>query len=283
MSFEYYLKRKNLSSSSIRSYCNEAGLFQKWMNQRGITADELGYGDIMDYIRYCKNRGNCHNTICAKIHVVKRWMDYRYIRPNPCKGWHIKRRNKFLPSPLLTAVEINRIYHRFPAGDDALICHKVIVGLMCYQALDRGDILNLRSRDVHLPGATIHLRAIGKKAPRSIRIPDAQKPVLTKYLEASRTRILAGRPDTADLIVKPGGIDRLGMMTKLYDRLRCMYPDYISPKQLRASVIVNWLKDHNLREVQYMAGHRYVSSTERYLEGRMEDLQKRLDDLHPLR
>ena len=40
---------------------------------------------------------------------------------------------------------------------------------------------------------------------------------------------------------------------------------------------------YNLREVQYMAGYRFVSSTERYRMDNLEDLQKELEKYHPLR
>jgi integrase/recombinase XerD len=53
--------------------------------------------------------------------------------------------------------------------------------------------------------------------------------------------------------------------------------------QIRASTITNWLKHYNLREVQYMAGHKYVSSTERYRMDTLEDLQKELEKYHPLK
>ena len=42
--------------------------------------------------------------------------------------------------------------------------------------------------------------------------------------------------------------------------------------QLRQSVITEWLKEKGLRQVQYMAGHRYVSNTERYLTTNLQDL-----------
>jgi len=48
-----------------------------------------------------------------------------------------------------------------------------------------------------------------------------------------------------------------------------------------ASVIINWLKHYNLREVQYMASHRYVSSTERCRTDNLEDLQKELEKYYP--
>jgi integrase/recombinase XerD len=37
-------------------------------------------------------------------------------------------------------------------------------------------------------------------------------------------------------------------------------------------VITNWLKSYNIREVQYMAENRYISSTERYLQDDFENL-----------
>ncbi|WP_235208378.1 integrase [Saccharicrinis fermentans] len=53
--------------------------------------------------------------------------------------------------------------------------------------------------------------------------------------------------------------------------------------QIRALVITNWLQHYNLREVQYMAGHKYVSSTEKYRMDNLEDLQKELEKYHPLK
>jgi integrase/recombinase XerD len=53
-------------------------------------------------------------------------------------------------------------------------------------------------------------------------------------------------------------------------------------QQIRASVITKWLKSHNLREVQYLAGHRYISSTESYLQNDMEELIEEINQYHPL-
>ena len=53
-------------------------------------------------------------------------------------------------------------------------------------------------------------------------------------------------------------------------------------KQIRASVITGWLKVYNLREVQYFAGHRYVSSTESYLINDLEDLKEDINKYHPM-
>jgi len=59
-------------------------------------------------------------------------------------------------------------------------------------------------------------------------------------------------------------------------------PELLHPKQIRASVITHWLKNHNLRQVQYMAGHKHVSSTERYQLNNLDNLHSKLEKFHPL-
>ncbi|MEQ9403212.1 MAG: hypothetical protein RIM99_06495 [Cyclobacteriaceae bacterium] len=71
-------------------------------------------------------------------------------------------------------------------------------------------------------------------------------------------------------------------MHQVIATLKSIDPGVQSTHQLRTSVMVNWLKSHNLREVQYMAGHRYVSSTETYLVNDMEGLIEEVNQFHPL-
>ena len=60
-------------------------------------------------------------------------------------------------------------------------------------------------------------------------------------------------------------------------------------KQIQASAITKWLNTpastpgwHKLREVQYLAGHHYISSTESYLQNDMEELIEEINLYHPL-
>ncbi|MCP4311758.1 MAG: integrase [Bacteroidetes bacterium] len=54
-------------------------------------------------------------------------------------------------------------------------------------------------------------------------------------------------------------------------------PELQYPKQIRTSVITHWLKEQNLRQMQYMAGHKHVSSTERYQLSKLAGLQSKLE------
>ena len=61
-----------------------------------------------------------------------------------------------------------------------------------------------------------------------------------------------------------GGDSLDSCMSRLMYWVRKKNKLVVNAKQLRASVIVKWLKMYNLRKVQYLAGHRYISSTELY-------------------
>jgi integrase/recombinase XerD len=68
----------------------------------------------------------------------------------------------------------------------------------------------------------------------------------------------------------------------LFIQLRNILPKFEDFTQIRASVITNWIKVHGLRKAQYLAGHRYISSTENYLANDFESLQNDLENFHPL-
>ncbi len=84
---------------------------------------------------------------------------------------------------------------------------------------------------------------------------------------------------TKDTISKRNTGNRIKHMIS---QARKLNPRILSAVQIRSSVITHWFKDHHLREVQYMAGHKYVSSTERYQVLHSDDLQSELQKHHPM-
>ncbi len=60
-------------------------------------------------------------------------------------------------------------------------------------------------------------------------------------------------------------------------KIKQQYPKLKGTEQLRQSVISIWVQQHGLRKAQYMAGHKYVSSTERYNVDKFAELKTELD------
>jgi integrase/recombinase XerD len=122
---------------------------------------------------------------------------------------------------------------------------------------------------------------------------------LQEYISITRPEMLKGqgvygtgrKPDSINkgkaqhqlFISMHGSDDMKNSFLHLLYGLRKLNPKLINAQQIRQSVITVWLKTKDLRTAQYMAGHRYVSSTERYQVNQLDDLQEALNIHHPLK
>src|ERR1700752_2522360 len=90
--------------------------------------------------------------------------------------------------------------------------------------------------------------------------------------------------ETHLLFTSYGSSERFSNMQSVMLRnIKRYMPQVKSTEQIRMSVIAEWVKKTNLREAQYLAGHRYVSSTELYQQTNMEDLKKDVKAFHPFK
>ena len=107
---------------------------------------------------------------------------------------------------------------------------------------------------------------------------------LHRYLEKERELLLAGNTAQELLITKKGSLEKGEGIQYLISTKQKLFPKRkLSPSTIRMSVITNWLKSGiNLRQVQYMAGHKKPSSTERYKQSDLDNLKSWIEKYHPL-
>ncbi len=70
-------------------------------------------------------------------------------------------------------------------------------------------------------------------------------------------------------------------MQRLSEKLRKTVYGFEALYQIRASVIHNWVKQYGLRKAQYLSGHRYISTTEKFIVKDLTVLQKEVDKYFP--
>ena len=87
---------------------------------------------------------------------------------------------------------------------------------------------------------------------------------------------------TLKIIHGMSGIKKMINRSRLKCGTRCE-PSLKKLPQIGTYEVANWLQHYILRKVQYMTGHKYVSSTERYRTDNLEDLQKEVENYHPLK
>jgi integrase/recombinase XerD len=107
---------------------------------------------------------------------------------------------------------------------------------------------------------------------------------LQEYMTETRPKLLELKNQPSEkLFVTIGTSQHIkDSMRELLRELKKEHQFLISFTQIRISAISQWVKEKNIREVQYMAGHASIYSTQRYIRANLDDLKDELSLFHPL-
>lgn len=105
-----------------------------------------------------------------------------------------------------------------------------------------------------------------------------------EYIHKFRNDFLAYKGIETDRMFMSKGSGRRidNALSRLLDQIRKEFPQVEDFIHLRTSAITHWEKEDGIIEAKVKAGHRYVSSTERYQTDKLDELQKQLLVFHPL-
>ncbi len=221
------------------------------------------------------------------------------INYNPTAGISLKGAVRTVPKDLLEKGELEALYESYVVIDERSQRNKVILSLLVYQGISNAELHKLEAGHVKLKEGKLHVPASGQTADRILKLEAFQVMELYEYIHVTRAKILAecgkersGRkPGTMkaaeqiyQLFISMNGCENIkNSLYHFNQALRKLNPKYKNAAQIRQSVITEWLKEKDLRTVQYMVGHKYVSSTERYQTSNLEDLKDALNKHHPLK
>jgi integrase/recombinase XerD len=301
--FTEWLKKRNYAKDTVRADTNYTANYLTWLKQQQIQVTEATYNDLLTYIDHCTTEGDSKALINRKLSGIRKYYDYLLYKgkavKNPATGLFIKNKQHTVPSNLLTIEELTAIYENYHVTDLRSQRNKVMIGLLVFQALTREEIEKLEITDIKLNAGKIEIPGGKHSNPRTLKLESLQMLDLQEYISITRPAILKGE-GIYKIGRKPDSINKEEAQTQLFVSmhgsgiiknsflhltyaLRKLNPKLTNAQQIRQSVITNWLKTKDLRTTQYMAGHRYVSSTERYQVNQLDDLQDALNLFHPLR
>ena len=303
-SFRKYLEAKGKANQTAYRYWRDAVELIEWSEKENIEIENLRYNDLLLYIKELQKKGNVQRTIQTKIGSLKHYFKWQIAEEkrtdNPAINVVIKGIHRKKLYEILTKKELEKLYedyqipkkedypksiiNTFEAAQLSRKRNKVIIGLMVWQGLGSGELGRLEEKDVKLREGKIYIAGSRKTNERTMKLEAHQVLDIMEYTLQTRKELLklSGK-ESNKLFVSTGASDEFrSIVTYLMKHLRKQNSKVISMKQIRTSVITHWLKNHNLREVQYMAGHRYVSSTEAYLINDIDDLQEDINKYHPI-
>jgi len=308
--FISYLEEINLAKSTQKSYLYIVETFFKWIN---VEAEQVTKPDILRYLEYLKNRREMQNA-CRKNYliVLNHYFTHLYkeqiITSNPCAYLKIRGKRPKKLYKVYSEQELETLFDNYynvfvrnfdgngmhkKARKQAELCRErnaIILSVLINQGATTGEIKNMETGDLDLIKASLKLRGGKRSNERIVPIKATQIGLFMHYLQNVRPQFAEYQTkENEELFLclpaisaktTDGGL-LLYALELLVQHLKEIDKQFLSLAQLRTSVITNWLKAHGLRRTQYLAGHRYVSSTEKYQCNNLDNLIDDINKLNP--
>jgi integrase/recombinase XerD len=299
--YEAGLKQQQFSLHYIRQNANYTGAFLEWLKEESLAIAQVTYREILDYADKLGKDGYLAGQINRNLLAIRYYIQQQKGKgqANPAAGLHLKGRVNSLPQGMLSKEELMNLYEACTVTDNRTSRNKVMLSLLIFQGLTTEELHQLEASHIKLKEGKVYIPAGKQSNSRVLKLEAEQVMQLYEYIHQVRPEILADqkgkRPGR-----KPGSYQEaqsvkalftsLNGCTEIKNSLKYLIlalkkhnPKVRDAQQIRQSVITEWLKEKDLRTVQYMAGHRYVSSTERYRESNLEELKEALSKHHPVR
>lgn len=293
-SYQEYLLQNQYSQSTITVHKLRIRRFKSWLKSYGITEHELNYSSLLKYAKYLQTEKKYERqSTNNELRAVKLYYDYlidkEELIDNPAEDMAIRGKRVKVISNLLSEEELEDLYYSYDIEHydtffkATKLRDKVVLGLMVFQGITAIELYHLQEEYLQLNKGKIDIPSTRRSNARTIKLQPAQMMDLMNYTTETRN-YLAKRIQTRNneqLIF--GAINQMYSIThRIIRNLKQYNHKVISHSQIRSSLIVNWLSKHNLRQVQYLAGHRYISSTEKYQQDDLENLHEIVNNFHPI-
>jgi len=300
--FNAYLQELGSGESTIRQKANYAGYFLGWLETERLQPESTRYSDMLSFVDCCTLEGRSKRHTNSMLRSIRSYYEYlKQQNPsivNPAATLNLKGIHKKVVSGIIDFSELETLYQSFETSGNRGKRNKIILGLLVYQGVTSEELGLLEPAHVTLKEGKIYIPGNRRRNSRTLELKPFQILDLHEYLTEIRPRILneitapkpSRKPDKIDktqlenqLFISINGSESIkNSLLHLFKGIQKVNPSITSAKQVRQSAVTYWLKTSNLRQVQYMAGHKYVSSTERYQANNLDNLQSRLEQCHPL-
>ena len=288
--YKNYLEKNSYSIKSIPTYQKAKERFNEWCKKYGTTAIEIDYKTFLQYIQHLKATQIKPRTLKNYINNLKIYFNYLVETnqrfENIIENINIKGVKKEVKQSTFTSDELENFYFEYKELYSKTLSEKrnrIIIGLLIYQGLTTRNIEDLKVKNIQLYKGKIDVLGTKKSNGRTLELKSWQLMELMEYIDKIRPEFTHEK-QTDKLFTTLGKSNSLqNIFRKINKQLREINNKYINVNQIRTSVIINWLSQYNLRKTQYFAGHKFISSTEKYQQDDLESLHETINLYHPLK
>jgi len=307
--FKKYLQQKDYTQSTQESYFQDVNKFLLWYKDDTINIEKK---DILKYLKYLKtskkrNNRSRNRALTPLKHYFNFMLKAEQIASNPTAFIKIRGTKKKQLYKIFTTDELSQLADDYYTiyiknFDDSHIPlstryrsklsyqrNYIMLTFLIYQGLHTNELKNISLDDIDLIKASVKIRGTKRTNERILTLKAEQIGVLMNYLQNIRPQFeqeYKGESKTLFLPLPktertPPATNLKGTIQTLGNQLRKINEIFLNFKQIRASVITHQIKTVGLRKAQYFAGHRYISSTENYLQNDIEALKDDMTKYNP--
>jgi site-specific recombinase XerD len=302
--FINYLQQKDFTTTTQNRYCKDVNYFLQWNNNSEVTKKQ-----ILDYLTYLQDvRHNTNHSRNCALNSLKHYFNFlvqtHQLAANPTnliklRGTKKKQLYKIFTTEALEQLYDN-YYHQFLRNHTCknifantelrtLLSKQrnyIMLGFLVYQGLCTNEVTNLKIDDVDLQKGIVKITGSKRSNERVLPLQVPQIGSLINYIENVRLQF---KPTTEQLFLplqeydsSPNKKDTCkNALQKLAVQVKSIEANFLNFNQLRASVITHWLQIYGLRKTQYLAGHRYINSTEYYAANELQSLTNDITQYNP--
>ncbi|MBN2890358.1 MAG: phage integrase N-terminal SAM-like domain-containing protein [Bacteroidales bacterium] len=308
--FIKYLQKKGLTQTTQQAYLFNTNKFLNWYSGELINTEKKDILKYLEYLKKNKKQQNVtrRNSLISLNHYFEFLRENEQISENPTNLLKIRGTKKKQLYNIFTAEELTQLaddyYNIFIKTFDENHIPKnqrqnsyltrnrnyLMLTFLVYQGLHTNELQRISLDDIDPIKASVNIQGSKKTNERKLILRPEQIGFLMHYLQNIRPQFLEKyNIENNNLFLSLPEVSKknteqtrvMYALKTLTTQTKSINPNFTSFKQVRASIITNWIKTAGLRKAQYFAGHRYISTTEDYLPNDLEQLTDEIEKFNP--
>jgi integrase/recombinase XerC len=285
---EYLQIEKNSSKYTIMHYQHDIRDFFLFMNEQAVEQlDSVQYHDVRLYLTKLYEKKLARRSVARKISSLRSFYKFllreELVNDNPFSLVTIPKVEKRLPSFFYES-ELDELFNACDITTPLGQRNKAILELLYATGIRVGEICQITAKDLDMFISTVLINGKGQKQ-RYVPFGSYAHDALELYIQQGRKKLLENKHDHGYLFVnfRGGPLTTWGVrsiLNSLFDK--SALNGKIHPHMLRHTFATHMLNNGaDMRTVQELLGHAFLSSTQVYTHVTKEFLQKTYMTHHP--
>ena len=285
--FVFLADEKHASQNTLLSYKREIKKYAEYLDSKKVSLIGANNIIVLDYMIQMEKSGKSSSTISSSLAAIRslyKFMQSRgFIQTNPTEQLHSLHVEKKVPE-IMDERELECLFMQPSLSDAKGIRDRAMLELLYATGIRVSEMLNLTIDDVNTTIGYITCRS-GKKD-RVIPVYSDARKILSQYIQESRKKLLTNvMPSTSLLFVNCNGtpMTRQGFWKNIKKYAHdAGIEKEITPNTFRHSFAIHLLENGaDLKSLQEMLGHSYLSSTQVYTQIMKNRLSEVYSKAHP--